>query len=208
MIIAEFEANINSDTMSAVKDGWPIIWKQLAIRLSLFKQIVPKLYPIFVYISVCVVGNSLHTEFFLLPNGSVDFFVLSSSKLKTNWKFHIRIVCFWIMVHLLRHTLSLGGFWFWGNSKIMRMLYCLPWTTFAVAESAQSVLLKLHLIVSGLLMCDYTRRTNVRPWKPYSEDKQYNRIASGRKTFPYYLKIKVSLHCCYMHQDADGYDSV
>lgn len=47
MIIAEFEANINSDTMSAVKDGSPIIWKQLAIRLSLFKQIVPKLYPIF-----------------------------------------------------------------------------------------------------------------------------------------------------------------
>lgn len=72
MVIADFGANINSDTdiMSVEKDGLPIIWKQLAIRLSLFKQIVPKL-------SDMLVKMMQHSPFFLSPS---IFFSLSKEE--------------------------------------------------------------------------------------------------------------------------------
>lgn len=72
MVIADFGANINSDTdiMSVEKDGLPIIWKQLAIRLSLFKQIVPKL-------SDMLVKMMQNSPFFLSPS---IFFFLSRKK--------------------------------------------------------------------------------------------------------------------------------
>lgn len=44
IIVLNSKQTLIPDPMSAVKDGLPIIGKQLAIRLSLFKQIAPKLF--------------------------------------------------------------------------------------------------------------------------------------------------------------------
>lgn len=138
--------------MSAVKDGLPIIWKQLAIRLSLFKQIVPKSF------GACMESISQSILFLLFgwmeASVSSFFFLLL---LKTENK--LKVLYQNSLVYddvLLRHGEIENYFIIFVVVDVVVIQFILVSNNFCCcwkcAIKMRTVLLKLHLIVSGLLM--------------------------------------------------------
>lgn len=148
--------------MSAVKDGLPIIGKQLAIRLSLFKQIAPKLFDSGAGSVVVFLCRWRETS----VSSSLFLFYKSENKLKVSYQNSLLLD----YVHrLLQYLLYIYIFRF-GMEKseiistflllllllhIMFVLsnFCCCWKC---AIKMLAVLLKPYLIVWWLIGVDYT----------------------------------------------------